>query len=165
MLAALGILNRRMAPEGPLSVSIFPAAKIGGNIVRAGAFYGIEAHDFVLLRHRIKELVHVSRSTSWARLDAFFRFTDTDYAQVTFCKRALDSARSDPLCPQTAAPLLVLSDVQAIIPIDCIWQRVYIIKHPREQAFWVNWYVMWGPAAYPVEHFDDIIGRYRFPNA
>jgi hypothetical protein len=162
LFAALRRMQGVVPPAGEaLSVVLLPAANVGSAIVRAGEYYSIDRNDYVLLRSQSTS--HLQLPTDWAQVTLLFRYKDLEFAQVAICERALESAGNDPLCPLTCAPRLKISQRRLVVPVQDIWQLVHVINIPNSRhEFWVNWFVFWGPAAYPAQHFDEVLTRHRF---
>jgi len=115
----------------------------------------------VLLRGA--SLESIKPATDWAQVKLLFRYNELNFALVTFCERALNSAGGDPLCPLTCAPRVKLSLNTSVVPVQDIWKLLMAIPVPDSRIeYWINWFVLWGAAAYPVEHMDRVLSQYRF---
>ncbi len=93
----------------------------------------------------------------WAQLSSLVSFFQEGKTYELAGITVLELADNRWIDTEVYAPRLRATSRRCFVPASAIQQRILTYKDTRRDsdgAFWVNWFVVWGPLKYPIEHRD-----------
>jgi hypothetical protein len=139
---------------------------VNGNSFHAASNYrNAERYDDALLHQSFA----ANFETPWCCIRELFIFECenvhcTNWALVQLYKYV---DRAKVVHPVTMAPYVTFGVTEsfAVVPAAALWQLIHVIPNSvdvEDNAFWINWFVNFGPASYPEAHRFELQQKFVF---
>jgi hypothetical protein len=115
-------------------------------------------HDYVLLQ------TQEAGQLPWARVESFYALGNPTKYDLLAQVRVYRLVNAKWIDTHTYAPHLEATEQLHFIPATMIKQRILTCQDYRvapNQRVWINWFLAWGDLKYPIDHYDEIVAKYK----